>query len=152
MPGRSGKKLGRDSLPAHFRPFEPGNALALTHGGMSTLRIQGRASEIADELRQVVPLAATPDEPTIRLLALVLARIEAASDWLLDRGLFRGDAGELQPVLKALSTWENTAARLLERLGCTPKARVELGLDIAAAGPTLERYLEQRRGAQEETP
>src|SRR5207302_7637751 len=124
-------------------PFEQGNGAALTHGATAVLALAPRAAEIAHSLRGTVPAASEADEPAIHLLAGVLARIEAANEWLAEQGIFRGAKGEPQPVLKALSTWENTAARLLDRLGCTPTGRAQLGLDLARAkGAALAAHVE----------
>lgn len=119
------------ALPEHFRPWQPGNQIAVKHGaqGMPALL---RTAEIAASLRPLVPTYRECDEPMLRLLAGVLARIELASEWLAEHGIFR-DGGEIQPVLRAMSTWENTAARILDRLGCDPLARAQLDLDVAQA-------------------
>ena len=127
------------------RPFEKGNTLARRHGAMATLSLAPRANEIATELRELVPTRSESDEPTIRLLALVLARIEAANAWLDEHGLFRDAKGQPQPVLKALSTWENTAARLCDRLGLTPTSRAALGLDLSRTADELERLTTRYR-------
>jgi hypothetical protein len=88
-----------------------------------------------------VPGATTGDEPAIVILSRVLARIEAISGWLDERGLFRNRAGEPQPILKLLTSSENTALRLCDALGLTPTARARLGVarDGAAA---YAKYLE----------
>jgi hypothetical protein len=52
------------------------------------IRLAPRSAELADDLRAVVPAVSEADEPTIRLLALVLARVEAANEWLAERGIF----------------------------------------------------------------
>jgi hypothetical protein len=102
-----------------------------------------RAAEIADDLRRVIPARSEADEPAIHLAALLMARVEAANAWLDERGIFADDRGTPQPVLRALSTWENSLARLLDRLGCTPTARARLGLNIAQArrGQALREHL-----------
>ena len=107
-----------------------------------------RAAELADGLRAIVPCYTGADEPTIRLLALVLARVEAASEFVAREGWFLpGGEGELQPVLRALSGWENTAARLCDRLGLTPTSRAQLGLDLVRARGVLEEDLAAGRVA-----
>jgi len=113
-------------------PVGPGNELALKHGATATLRLAPRAAAIAEGLRAIVPARTESDEPSLRILALVLARVEVANEWLAENGLFRGK-GEPQPILKVLSTWENTAARMADRLGLTPTSRAALGLDVARA-------------------
>ena len=141
---------GSSARPRSSRPsFAPGNELALRHGASALLRLAPRAGELADGLRELVPGASAADEPAIRLLALVLARIEAANGWLAEHGLFRRGGGEPQPVLRALSAWENTAARLCERLGLTPTSRAQLGLDLTRArGEALRAHLAERYGGE----
>lgn len=114
-------------------PFEPGNELAAAHGAYREQALAPLAREIGDTLRRVLPVTPT-DEPMLQLLSGVLARIEVAHGWLAERGLFRGDAGELQPVLKQLSTWKNTAARLINLLGGTPAVRAQLQLHGRGGG------------------
>jgi hypothetical protein len=118
---------------ANLVPAEVGNGRALKHGAYSPAKLQPRVAELADRLAEIVPASSPSDEPSIRLLALQLARIDAAHDWLAEKGLFKTAKGEPQGILKQLSVWENSAARLLDRLGCTPSGRAALGLDIARA-------------------
>jgi phage terminase small subunit len=113
--------------------------VALRHGAQSSIRLAPRAAELAADLRAVVPAVSASDEPTIKLLALVLARVEAANEWLAEHGIFVDETGNPQPVIRALSTWENTAARLLDRLGCTPTSRAALGLDLARSHSAVLR-------------
>jgi hypothetical protein len=130
----------------HPEQARPGNGLAVTHGGTAVLRLSRRSSEIADGLREIVPTYSEADEPTIRLLALVLARIETVNDWLSEHGVFRTSRGDPQPILRSLSTWENTASRLADRLGLTPTSRAALGLDLARAHEAgIEALLERGR-------
>lgn len=142
------------AFPGQRRPFEPGHELTVTHGAKAVVKLAPRADEIATDLRSIVPGAGEPDEPTIRLLALVLARVEAANAWLDEHGLFRDGKGEPQPVLKALSTWENTAARLCDRLGLTPTSRAQLGLHAAlgkrAAQRAFEEHVDAKYGGDDE--
>jgi hypothetical protein len=132
-------------------PFPRGHDLSLKHGAYG-VRLAPRAEELAAGIRELVPARSDSDEPTIRLLAMVLARIEAAHVWMgeQDLGIFRNAAGEIQPVLRALSTWENTAARLLDRLGMTPTSRAALGLDLSRTGEALRAHLEERYGSVED--
>lgn len=137
-------------------PFEPGNSAAVTHGAYSTLLIGPRATEIADGLREIVPVSSPSDEPTIRLLAQTLARVERASAALDAADSTFGarplgaylieDAVKLQRLREDLRGWINTASRLANDLGLTPTSRARLGLDIAATRRTLsliEVYAEE---------
>lgn len=145
MPGRPKRRGGQPaagsgvqedgSFEPEFQgqrePFAKGNGLALTHGAKADLHLAPRAAELADGLREIVPARGEADEPTIQLAGLVLARVEAANRWLAERGIFQdANKGVPQPVTKVLSTWENSLARLLDRLGCTPASRAAIGLDL----------------------
>jgi hypothetical protein len=129
-------------------PAEPGNELAVKHGATAVLKLAPRAGEIAERIRAIVPAGSDHDEPTVRLLAGVLARIEAANAWLAANSIFADGEGNAQPILKQLSTWENTAGRLCEKLGLTPTSRAELGLDLARMHLTVveaEEFVEALR-------
>jgi hypothetical protein len=110
-------------------PFQEGNDVAVTHGAKATLKLGPRAAEIAEILRFCMPVDEVADEPAIQSLALILARIEAAHTWLDENGLFR-DKGDPQPVLKVLTTWENSARLLMRDLGLSAASRVAIGLDL----------------------
>ena len=129
-----------------LQPFKKGNQVAVKHGATAALRLAPRAAEIAADLVSLVPARSDADMPTIQLLANVLARIETANEWLAEHGLFRNAKGEPQPVLKVLSTWENTASRLVDRLGLTPTSRAQLGLDLARTEESLAQYVERQYG------
>lgn len=136
--------IQRDGQPVNGQQSgEPGRAM--THGASADIALAPRATELADYLRSIVPAAAESDEPTVRLLALTLARIETANEWIAEHGIFTGKAGKVQPVLKVLSTWENSAARLCDQLGLTPTARARLGVD-RRKGAALEQHLRRNYG------
>ncbi len=109
-------------------PAEVGNGRATTHGAWSERRLLPRVDELTEELRHVVPGAMAADQTAIRLLALVLARIEAATAWLDERGLFKDARGTPWPVLRNLAAWENSARSLCDALGLTVTARARLGV------------------------
>ena len=119
---------------------------ALKHGATGALCIAPRASEIADDLRALVPTGNARDEPAIRLLALVLARVEAANVWLDEHGLFRNVQGEPQPVLKAAVDVGEHGGPDLDRLGLTPTSRAALGLDVVRTGDALAEHIEKHYG------
>jgi hypothetical protein len=113
-------------------PFEKGNEVALRHGMKSVVKVAPRAAEIAEQLRGIVPGYREPDDVSIALLSSVLARLEGAYAWLDEHGILDGN-GTPHPVLKIISTSENTAARLCAQLGLTPASRAAMGLDVALA-------------------
>lgn len=132
------------------RGFEPGNQLSvgnrgpMTHGARSVVNLAPRIAELVDALAPLVPAVSPSDGPTLAVLAGVMARIEAAQAYLDEHGIM-DEHGQPRPILKQLSTWENTAVRTLDKLGCTPTARAQLGLDLArtpaAAATALREYL-----------
>jgi post-segregation antitoxin (ccd killing protein) len=120
---------------ANLRPVQTGQAGAAhpaTRHGCYAIDIPARARELADELRALLPASSPSDDPTVALVAMVLARVEVANAWIDEHGLMDAK-GRPQPILRVLPTWENTAARLLDRLGLTPTSRAALGLNIARA-------------------
>jgi hypothetical protein len=138
--------------------FLPGHSHSTKHGAYSSsLRLSPRTNELAAELREVVPLYSPADEVVIRLLALVLTRIELAAV-ALDRvdeasagrelGAYAGtDAAQgLQRLREDLRRWVDTAARYATTLGLTPLSRARLGLDVALAKRTLGADLVERYG------
>ena len=132
-------------------PFEPGNQVAVSHGAYATLRLNDRREELAEALREIVPASSQADEATIWLLAGILTRIETATTYIDEHGIFQNAKGEPRAILARLSTWENTAARLLRDLGCTPTSRAAMGLDLARTpGAALAAYLEAQRRAKEQ--
>ena len=132
--------------------FPAGHDLSLRHGAYSSsLRLAPRADELAAELRQVVPGYSAADEAMVRLLALVLARIERATAALEkvddaaegnEVAAYTGEAAEpLRRLREDSRGWINTARRLANDLGLTPTSRAKLGLDIARTGDALAEYL-----------
>jgi hypothetical protein len=131
---------------ANLQPAGPGNRRAVTHGGYATLALAPRSAEIRVQLRELVPARMDADDAAISLLSFQLARIEAAADYL-ERHDLLDSRGRPRPVLKVLSTWENSAARLLDQLGLTPTSRAKLGLDLTRArGAALAEHLQRDYG------
>jgi hypothetical protein len=134
-----------------FREGEPGPALR--HGAYSTLACGPRAAELASEIRQALPLYAPADEPSVRLLALALARVERASAALdevderlgsrrLAAYLAEGEE-RLDRLRRDLRAWIGTATKLMSELGMTPSSRARLGLDVALAQRASDQALDQ---------
>jgi hypothetical protein len=109
------------------RGFEPGNGVAIRHGGYaSPIHLQPRASEIAMVISERAPFTGPEDHATIGVLAIVLARLEASASALEDA----------EPAAKVLLArdmrgWANTAARYFDLLALAPTSRGRLGLDVA---------------------
>lgn len=131
---------------ANLVPFGRGNGAAVRHGAFAVLRLAPRAEEIADEVRGLVPAGSPADEPALRLLALSLAQVEAATLYLAENGVV-DSRGKPQGILKHLGTMTNTAARLCDRLGLTPTSRASLGLDLTRArGEALRAHIAESYG------
>jgi len=121
----------------------PDNERALVHGAHSERRIAPRVGELRREIAELVPVGTAADVPAITLLAHQLARIELVNEYLGRAGVLDAK-GQPRPVLRVLSTWENSAARLLDQLGLTPTARARLGVDLTRMkGAALAEYLRE---------
>jgi hypothetical protein len=97
------------------------------------------------------PSGESANEHAIRLLALLLARLEAAHTWVAEQEtIFANKRGEVWPVLKLVSTWENTATRLLQELLLTPMSRSRLRSDGAGGGEALRAHLAEHYDGQQE--
>ncbi len=119
---------------------------AVTHGAYSAKALASRVEELTDELRGVVPGAKAADDTAIRLLALLLAQIEAVNAWIAERGLFkRAGRGEPQPILAMQTRWIGAAAKLCDQLGLTPTARARLGV-VRDGEDAYAHYLEITQG------
>lgn len=137
------------AFPGQRPPFEPGNQVAVRHGAFSKLRLEPRAAELVDEIRDLVPARSDADDPTIGLLALTFAQVEAATLYVAEHGIV-DERGEARSILRHLGTMINTAGRLCDRLGLTPTSRAQLGLDLTRArGEALDAYLAEKRAAEE---
>jgi hypothetical protein len=124
-------------------PFEVGNEVARRHGAQAQpWRLQARADDLAAGLRSVVPNGTAADETTIMLLAVVLVRLERANEWLEREGLFANKRGEVWPVVRLVSSWENTATKLADSLGLNPRSRA--GMKVGDARDLLGDYLAAR--------
>lgn len=110
-------------------PFQRGHELSVKHGAYSVVKLGPRVDELADALRaEVGALYRASDELAVRLLALCVARIEAAAKALEEA------APDQHALLDTRARgWVNTAGRLMSDLGLTPAARARLGLDVALA-------------------
>jgi hypothetical protein len=156
--GLDGDGRWTPEFPGQREPFQSGNTLALTHGAYAVVAFSSRASEIADEIRPLVPGYSSADEPAVRLLSLVLTRVEkgtaaldevdahAASD-LAPYAV--GDAAKLQRLRQDVLGWTNTARRLLSDLGMTPLSRSRLGLNLAHGESVVIQLQREQREREE---
>lgn len=141
--------------------FLPGNELRTRHGAYASelrLSTNPRHAEIADGLRERLPIYAVADEPAVQLLSTALLRIEKASAALdeIDQhasgdlaAYIVGDAGKVQRLREDLRGWINTSMRLVDALGMTPTSRARLGLDLVRAEDALGRLEAEGRAIRE---
>lgn len=145
-----------DAVNANLRPAQPGNDLALRHGAYAVIHLHGRAAQIAQQIEAVVSIASEADRPLIEVLSMTLAQLERAHAVLAAEQrteLEQLQAGKrptkahrqnLQRLSADARGWANSARRMLEDLGCSPRSRAALGLDVARTGDVLaalrERY------------
>lgn len=141
-------------------PAPRGNHRALKHGSYARLRLAPRAQELADELRPLVPLYTPAHEPALQLLAMTLARCEAASVALAaaDEAVAAGDAtglsayGKKAQALERLRDdargWIRQSVKLLETLGMTPSSAAKMGLQLALAEGTVAQLVETGRAVR----
>jgi len=120
---------------ANLEPASNGNSRALTHGAYARLRLSEATGETADILRELVPLKHDADTPTIEAFAFVFEQLRAAGKALED-ATRRADRLRLSQDARG---WTLAALRFAEAFGMTPKARAELGLDLARAGAMVDR-------------
>ena len=118
---------------------------ALTHGAYATVAISPRAAELADLIRETAPVYEPCDEPALRSLAIILARVERAESALqqADAALDDGDAGPLAAyddngvaftrLRSDLRGWLIAAEKYFAAFGLSPGSRARLGVDVARA-------------------
>jgi hypothetical protein len=134
--------------------FAKGNAIGVRHGAYSRLALAPRATEHADTIRSLVPAAADGDDYAIAGLALIAARLEAASVALerLDGddplGQYRDEVGER--IRLDARAWLRVGLRYIEALGLTPSTRARLGIEVAQAQAARRDALDLSRLDDEE--
>jgi hypothetical protein len=127
---------------ASVSSFAPGATAALVHGLRSrqppSIVLDPLVREIEEALAVDLPLQAqgggTPgaDRFAVELAAIALLRVRRVSAYLALHG-DTDDRGNMRPELDGLGRAVEHAAKMLDRLGCSPRARVALGLDVARA-------------------
>jgi hypothetical protein len=116
--------------------------LSLRHGAYANVRLGPRVEELADELRELVPVYCACDAVAVHLLALTISRLEASAV-----ALEGAEPSELSRLQQDTRGWVNSAGRLLDALGMTPTARARLGVDVARVAAAREASLEQLQEA-----
>jgi hypothetical protein len=128
---------------ANLKPAPPappaGNVRALRHGGrarVATLVAAGSwAERIMAELEREAPLRDRDgelplhDRQIVEVLASALARLQAVEAWLSTRTAV-DEQGKPWPAEDTANRLRREVAGYLDALGCTPRARAALGLDL----------------------
>lgn len=136
-PRRRGRQLA--NLKRGANPAPVGNAYRKTHGAYAALvpaRVDAKVAEVFAALSDDAPLRAPDgglppaDGAAVRLAAEALVRLDDIGRYLTERGLLDAD-GELRTsVLDLERRLRAEAADHLASLGCSPRARVALGVDL----------------------
>lgn len=125
---------GPDCPCQRCRGFEPGNRLSvgnasrLQHGAYATVKLGPRVEEIADAVRDDVPTYRPADEIMLRLLALCLARLEAAEE-----AVVASKPDEVARLIADMRSWVGKCRQILNDLGMSPASRARLGVDVTMA-------------------
>jgi len=142
-------------LCARCAGFQPGHELSTKHGAYAVVGLQDEAREVAERIREVVPVVSPADEVAIEGLAVVTVRIRRAAaaiqqvDETADTPLlaYVGETGQTLDRLRAdLRRWLALSLRFADALGLTPTSRARLGLDLARGKSLLDEYVEHTYG------
>ncbi len=127
-------------VPGAGPKWEPGASPALRHGlrsrAPSKVVLDPIVREIEEALAADLPLknadgsVPAADRFAVELAAIALLRVRRVSAYLELQG-DTDDRGNLRPELDGLGKAIENAARMLDRLGCSPRARAALGVDVA---------------------
>lgn len=138
-------------MPGDRRPpFKKGNRMSVSHGAHRPNLPARRVEAKADEIAEAVPVRGQDgrlhpsDHHAVRMLADVLVRIDLAEAHLAEVGMVNRK-GEAHSLLRHISRWENHALRLMHEMGMTPKARAELGVDLAKQRDLAREWADRRR-------
>lgn len=129
--------------------LKKGNRAAVKHGARANLPAR-QVEAKADEIAEAVPVRGhdgqlhPSDRHAVRMLADVLMRIDLASAHLAEVGMVNRK-GEAHSLLRHISRWEAHAARLMHELGMTPKARAELGVDLAKQRDLAREWADRKK-------
>lgn len=121
-------------------PAPKGNARHMKHGASATpANISGipkARRELFDAIAASAPVRGTggglppADVFAVEVAATELARYRQVNAWLDEHG-FVDRKGRLRPVVAEAGKIASRVLGLLAELGCTPKSRVALGLELA---------------------
>jgi hypothetical protein len=104
--------------------------LVAKHGAYEPGRVRKVAAEYLARLHVEAPTGDVPhDALALEQLAILLAKIHLAHDWIDDHGVVDGN-GDAWPVLRDVAKWQNTARKLMDSLGLTAASRSQLQLNV----------------------
>ncbi len=137
--------------PRPAEPFEPGNAVAVTHGGRS-LKVQSeRAAAVWNELLDdgEPPWLSYVDAFQLEAWTWAEGQCRGLRAWLATRDPVQPN-GKAWPASDELLKWERRAQTARDALGFNPLARARLGRDTAVAQAAAVNALDAIRatGAQ----
>jgi hypothetical protein len=121
-------------------PAEPGNGLALKHGGHSELLladVEAEVRELVDALGSAAPVRAADgglpdaDVPAVEQAARALRRYRSLSAWCDAHGRLEERTGKVKPAADLELRAERALGLALDALAMTPRSRARLGLDLA---------------------
>jgi hypothetical protein len=117
--------------------------LSIRHGSYANVALEGRAAELAASLRDALPVFdPVLDEPGLRSLALVRARLERAHERLA-LSEQQGDDETTERLARDCRGWHRLEVSLADRFGLSPLARARLAGAIAEAREgSLADYVE----------
>jgi hypothetical protein len=132
------------AFPGQRPPFAPGNQAATKAGDRALLRLRPRAAELAEQIRDLVPVWHDSFTPTVEAAAMVAAQAEAAFAGLADAS----DPSQVRWLDERAARWAKLYGQYLGQLGLTPVALAKRGLDLsqAARSEQLRQHLEKNYG------
>jgi hypothetical protein len=146
--GKAGSGLDAEgrwtpAFPGQRPPFQPGHDKSVTWGDRALIKLRPRAAELADALREVVPIWHDSYAPILEAAAMVAAQAEAAF-----HGLDGADPEQTRWLDERAARWSKLYLQHLSALGLTPVTLARRGLDLSQIARTeqLRRHLEDRYG------
>ncbi len=133
--------LGVRHLPDGRRTFTHGHTASVSHGSYAVIALSPAAGEMADVLREMVPIFDVADEPSLQAFGMVMVQLRAASA-ALELATAEGRREDALKLSRDARGWLTSALKFSESFGMTPRSRVALGLDLVrgrAATLTLTR-------------
>ena len=141
-------------------PAPSGNQRRRTHGAYAAIaldRLAAREADVYAALAADAPLRdadgglPAADGALVRLAAEVLCRLDSVGNYLARRGLEDADGELRMNVLEIEGRLRREAADHLDALGCSPRSRARLGVDMARMVDPLEAW-HARRAAGDTDP